>query len=133
MVAAYKAQQQKNLARAVELWQSVSHIAQAEKDISLEGKAFSNLGYIYGLTKEWDKAIKACDQAIRLNPDDAAPYNIRGIVYSKKGNYEKAFQDYNKAIKLNPDDLCLPTTIGETPIARKGKLVKSLPRLRQSH
>ena len=38
MVAAYKAQRQKNLARAVELWQSVSHNARVEKDTSLGGK-----------------------------------------------------------------------------------------------
>ena len=103
MAEAYKAQRQGDLVRAVELWQSVSHNARVEKDTLLGGKAFSNLGYIYGLREKWDKSIKAYVQAIRLNPYDATAYHNRGKAYREKGKYEKAILDHNKAIELNPE------------------------------
>jgi tetratricopeptide (TPR) repeat protein len=53
--------------------------------------------------KQYDQAIDAFTQAIRLKPDYAVAYNDRGIAYDDEKNYDLAIQDYNQAIKLNPN------------------------------
>ncbi len=49
-----------------------------------------------------DKGIAACDQAIRLNPNDAYSYYNRGNAWLRKGDYDKAIADYGEAIRLVP-------------------------------
>ena len=51
---------------------------------------------------EYDRAIAAYTQAIKLNPKYAYAFYNRGFTYKKKGEYDKAIADYNQAIKLNP-------------------------------
>jgi lipoprotein NlpI len=43
------------------------------------------------------------DEAIRLKPDYADPFNNRGIARRAKGDLEGALQDFNEAIRLKPD------------------------------
>ncbi|MFH1227014.1 MAG: tetratricopeptide repeat protein [Planctomycetota bacterium] len=49
-----------------------------------------------------DKAIADYTEAIRLNPNDSAPFINRGKVYNKKGRPDLALADYNEAIRLDP-------------------------------
>ena len=54
--------------------------------------------------KEWDKAIAAFTEAIRIDPKaDGAHYN-RGYAYAEKREYAKAIADFNEAIRLEPND-----------------------------
>lgn len=48
------------------------------------------------------KAIEFMTNSIRLNPDDADAYNIRGAVYNDLGQYQYAIEDFNQAIHLKP-------------------------------
>ena len=58
-----------------------------------------------GTTKEeYDKAIADYNEAIRLDPKDAAAYDNRGNAWQAKGEYDKAIADYNEAIRLDPKD-----------------------------
>jgi tetratricopeptide (TPR) repeat protein len=41
------------------------------------------------------------DQAIKLDPDDAANYFLRGDIYFHRSDWDHALSDYDKAIKLN--------------------------------
>jgi len=51
------------------------------------------------------KAIEYLDNAIKLQPDYAEAYYIRGNVYRNGLNqYQRAVDDYNEAIRLNPDN-----------------------------
>jgi len=50
-----------------------------------------------------DKAIADYTQAIRLDPDLAEVYGVRGLAYSQKGDFDKAIADCNQAIRLGPD------------------------------
>jgi tetratricopeptide (TPR) repeat protein len=43
------------------------------------------------------------DEAIRLDPNNAAAYNNRGDSYAKLGQYEKAIEDFDEAIRLDPN------------------------------
>ena len=53
---------------------------------------------------KYKEALADYDQAIELNPDDAAAYNNRGIAKSELCQHEAAAADYNEVIRLNPDD-----------------------------
>lgn len=52
-----------------------------------------------------DRAILDYNEAIRLNPLDAATYNNRGTAWLDKGDYSRALTDYNDAIRLNPKSI----------------------------
>src|SRR5271170_3306736 len=46
--------------------------------------AYSNRGAVYSDEKDYDRAIADYDQAITLDPQNAAPYNNRGNAYRNK-------------------------------------------------
>jgi len=50
------------------------------------------------------KAIEYLNHAIKLQPDYADAYNMRGISYVKLGQYQRGIEDFNEAIRLRPDD-----------------------------
>jgi tetratricopeptide (TPR) repeat protein len=49
-------------------------------------------------------AIDDLDQAIVLNPEDAAAYNSRALAYSTCGDLKSALEDYDQALLLSPLD-----------------------------
>ncbi|MBF0505078.1 MAG: tetratricopeptide repeat protein [Candidatus Omnitrophica bacterium] len=72
-----------------------------ETEMKLLSKA--KLANVFG---DYDKAIAALDQAIKIKPDYAQAYFERGSAYYNKNPKElanKAIQDFDMAIKLNPD------------------------------
>jgi tetratricopeptide (TPR) repeat protein len=64
--------------------------------------------FLYGLAlqgeDEYELALSAYDESIRLNPQDANSYGNRAIVYEILEDYDAAFEDYMTAIRLAPDD-----------------------------
>ena len=50
------------------------------------------------------KAIEYLNNAIKLKPDLAEAYHIRGITYAKLNQYQRAIEDFNEAIRLQPND-----------------------------
>lgn len=62
-----------------------------------------NLAMQFHQRGDFQKAIAAYDQAIKLNsPDNAIVYNNRGTAKHALGDYQGAIIDYDKAIKINP-------------------------------
>jgi tetratricopeptide (TPR) repeat protein len=68
-------------------------------------------GLEFSARRDWEKAIARYTEAIRLKPDDADAYYLRGNAYEKSGESDQAIKDwgkaiscYRKAIRLNPDD-----------------------------
>ena len=53
---------------------------------------------------EFELAITAFDEVIRLDPEDAKAYYNRGLAYANLGQYDQAIQDYDEAIQLDPED-----------------------------
>jgi tetratricopeptide (TPR) repeat protein len=52
--------------------------------------------------KQYEKAIKDYDQAIRLDAKFTNAFICRAIAWGKRKEYDKAIQDYNEAIRLEP-------------------------------
>jgi tetratricopeptide (TPR) repeat protein len=57
---------------------------------------------LYFLNKSYDDAIKAYDEAIRLDPNDADTRNNKGLALEFQGRYDEAIQAYDEAIKIDP-------------------------------
>jgi len=49
--------------------------------------------------EECDRAIAACDEAIRLEPENESAYLLRGLAYRKKNDLTRALADFRKAGK----------------------------------
>ena len=60
-----------------------------------QGKTDSNNG-------DYDRAIAAFSEAIRLEPKNVNAFSNRGIAYAKKGDNDRAIADYNEVIRLDP-------------------------------
>jgi len=51
----------------------------------------------------YDEAIKAYDEAIKLDPNYANAWTSKGAALSNQGKYDEAIQAHNEAIKLDPN------------------------------
>jgi len=87
---------EQSLARAFEL---------AQKAISLDDSnaaAYSVLGTMYGMKKQYDKAIAGCEQAVSLDPNSAINFMWLGLVLTWAGRAEEGISYLQHAIRLNP-------------------------------
>ena len=62
------------------------------------------LAYAYHDDGEYQKAIDAYQEAIRLKPNHAKAWYNLGVNYGDLGEYQKAIDAYREAIRLQPDD-----------------------------
>ncbi|MCA8916623.1 MAG: protein kinase [Planctomycetes bacterium] len=52
----------------------------------------------------YDEALKQIEQAMRLKPNEARLYLLRGHVFRKQRKLREAVADYEMAVKLHPED-----------------------------
>jgi Tfp pilus assembly protein PilF len=53
--------------------------------------------------EDYQGAIKDLTEAIRLDPNNAELYLMRGFSYTYSGNFEKAIEDCNQALRISPN------------------------------
>lgn len=64
-----------------------------------------------------DEALAILDEALKLNPEDAAAYALRGSIHIKASEFERAIADFGEALKRRPHDA---TSYNNRGLARRG-------------
>lgn len=54
--------------------------------------------------KNYEEALKLCDDAIKSNSGDFQIYIYRGLIKHNLEKYDEAIEDYNTSIKLNSNN-----------------------------
>lgn len=75
----------------------IERVLESNPDLAM-GHYF--LGNAYGNKEQYDKAIAAYTQAIRLDSQYAEAYANRGFSYAIMGQYDQALPDLSKAIEI---------------------------------
>ncbi|MFC1477913.1 tetratricopeptide repeat protein [Candidatus Margulisiibacteriota bacterium] len=65
--------------------------------------AYRYQGTLYGIQKEWDKALERLNKALELNPELAMAYIARAVAFLEKEEYQKALDDAENAVELMPE------------------------------
>ena len=65
-------------------------------------EAHALLGYLYTMTRQYDKGIAEAEKAVALNPNSAESHMRLGKTLSFAGRWEESIPEYKKAIRLNP-------------------------------
>jgi tetratricopeptide (TPR) repeat protein len=73
----------------------------AAKTATAEDYLNSSLNYYN--SKQYDKCIEACKQAIKLKPDYADAYSNMGAAYNMLQQWSKGIEACKKALEINPD------------------------------
>ena len=55
------------------------------------------------INRDFESAIKLCNEALQLNPTNVDAHVNRGAAYGELRNFTAALADFNKAIELNPN------------------------------
>ena len=62
-----------------------------------------DLGYQAYQNKKYKEVIKHFSKVIKLDNNNSAAYNNRGLAKENLQQYEEAIEDYDKAIELDND------------------------------
>jgi adenylate cyclase len=76
-----------------------------KKAISLDNAnatAYSVLGLVYGMKRQYDQAIVECERAVSLDPNSAENFEWLGMVLTWAGRAEEAVKYLQHGIRLNP-------------------------------
>lgn len=83
--------------------QRLEEITPLLNEPNLTADDYFNQGLDAFNTGDYQQAIEAYTNALRLDPNDAASYNNRGTTYFRLGQYEQAREDYAAAITVNDE------------------------------
>ena len=72
-------------------------------DPSLSANAWYNIGLAYAGLKEYEKAVMAWNETVKLVPNSSMAYDNMGTAYGLLGMYEEAGMAYDMAIAIDPD------------------------------
>ncbi|MCS6861911.1 MAG: tetratricopeptide repeat protein [Abditibacteriales bacterium] len=66
--------------------------------------AYYNLGVAYGKLQQWDKAARALDRALEIDPKDERLLDYRAYVAEQQGDFTQAVDFYRRCLAVNPQD-----------------------------
>lgn len=93
-----KAYENKDLNRALEIFEEIIKIDEANAD------SYANIAVIKKLQKDYKKAFEYLNSAIKLNPKNANFHGNMGNLLREVNDHKNALKAYMNAIKLNPND-----------------------------
>jgi eukaryotic-like serine/threonine-protein kinase len=65
-----------------------------------------------------DRALKACDDSVRRDPNHAAGHICLGDIERRRGAYDDSLKEYQRARELDPDDVEVSLGLARTYTAR---------------
>jgi tetratricopeptide (TPR) repeat protein len=65
-----------------------------------------------------DDAVKECQEAINMRPNDAALHDLLGDIYWKQNNLEKAEAEFQAELKISPQDFSAMYKLGTVSVER---------------
>lgn len=75
----------------------------------------------YSKKKDWNLAIAAYQQAVRIDPKFVAAWSNMGYCYRKVNQFDKAMDAYKRALTLKPDYTYPHEYLGRTYLAMGNK------------
>src|SRR5215813_10791196 len=76
---------------------------QAEAEARARYSTLMSQGHTDINNGDYDRAIAAFSDAMRLDPKNALAFANRGVAYERKGDMDRAIADFNEAIRLDPN------------------------------
>ncbi len=76
--------------------------------------SFYQIGFAYYMKEDDANTIKFMDLSINKDPNQIAPYFIKGSALNYMGRYEEAVKIFEKALEINPVDPQLLIGLGDT-------------------
>jgi adenylate cyclase len=65
-------------------------------------EAYSELGFLFSIEKQHDKALALGEKAVALNPNSAGSHLRLGKIFVFAGRWEESIPEYKTAMRLNP-------------------------------
>ncbi len=65
-------------------------------------EAYSELGFLFAIEKQHDKALALGEKAVALNPNSAESHLKLGKIFIFAGRWEESIPEYKTAMRLNP-------------------------------
>ncbi len=99
-----------SLTRAIALeekedWQGLLKLSQQWVKREPENTvAWYGLGMSYNGLKQYDRAIQAYREALRIQPELAETWYNLGVAYNNLKQYDRAIQAYREALRIQPED-----------------------------
>ena len=76
--------------------------AERQRERREQALTYKDRGVAHAGKGEYDRAIRAYDQALRLDPNYVEAYCGRGSAYWSTRKYDRAIQDFNQALQFDP-------------------------------
>ncbi|MFH1453101.1 MAG: tetratricopeptide repeat protein [Armatimonadota bacterium] len=74
-----------------------------EKKSRLKDQAHMYLAFSYTHLKKFDEAVKECELALKVEPNDPEVYSILGSIHSFKEEWESSIEAFKKSLEYNPN------------------------------
>ena len=117
---------------------SLGHVKQALSEAGKMLEEFPNAIVLYNIIglsnsglKQFDAAINAYKQALKINPDYAEGHNNMGIALKGNGALEASISSYKQALKIKPDYADAYYNMGNA-LQDNGDLEASIERYKQA-
>lgn len=78
-----------------------AYLRALDLDANLAGP-YTQLGIIYGRSKQYDQALAKLDQSLKINAKAVPALMIKGIVLEQKGDKAQARATYEEILNINP-------------------------------
>jgi hypothetical protein len=104
----------------VDLWEKV-----VRDYPGVNGVAYCNLGNAYQATGRLEEALKAYDEAVKLDPSRGVAHEGRGFILSGLGKTDEAFGEFQRAVELEPNQPIYLLTLGNAYLTR-GKVKEAI-------